>query len=315
MTPANRPVESQAIGIGLLSFTAWGLFPIYWWFLRDLAPLELLAHRFIWSFVFYLVVCLWFFRRGGLPRRAPSFRDWLGATLATSILAMNWGLYIYAVNSGRVLESSLAYFLNPLLNVGVGVLFFRESFPWALRVAVLLAALGIATQLIGASDVPWISLVLACTFCAYGIVKKVMPVEPMLGSLMEGAVGFVPGLVAAVVLREQSSVEQLTALHWALFAGSGVVSGIPLMLFAYAAQRLPYSLLGVLQFVAPSLQFMVGWLIFHESLTPTRLIAFSLVWAGVAFYLTDRLYRLRTEQLRGPAPPLLSKVPLGKDLP
>jgi chloramphenicol-sensitive protein RarD len=287
------PAERKALAIGLLSYTAWGLFPIFWRLLREVGAAELLAQRFIWSFVFYLAVFLWFYRRHPRPLKRPTLREWGAAALAASLLGVNWGIFIYAVNTGRVLESSLAYFLNPLLNVGVGVLFFREQFPWALRIAVLLAAIGVATQFVGATGVPWIAVTLATTFCAYGIVKKLMPVEATLGSLMEGAVGVLPALVAAVILRQESSLPHLDTRHWVLLVSSGAVTGLPLVMFAYAAQRLPYSLLGVIQFVAPTLQFLVGWLLFSEVLDGSRLIAFSLVWAGIGFYLLDRVLRLR----------------------
>jgi chloramphenicol-sensitive protein RarD len=190
-----------------------------------------------------------------------------------------------------VLETSLAYFINPLLNVAVGVLFFKEPFPWPMRLAVGLAAAGVLVLASFAPEFPWIALTLATTFCTYGVVKKVIGVEPRLGSLLEGAAGLIPALIAAYCLREGSPVE-LTAVHWAFLVGAGVVTGLPLFLFSIAAQQLPYSLVGMLQFIAPTLQFLVGVWMYHEPLSGVRLLAFILIWLGVGFYLGDRVTRL-----------------------
>ncbi len=302
----NLP-DRKTVIIGLLSYTAWGLFPIYWRFIDDLQPGELLAHRFVWSLFFYLAVFGWFKWRAWNHRvnsdqsgraiskpvhHRPTGRDWMLSAVSALVLGSNWLLFIYAVNNGHTLDASLAYFLNPILNVGVGWLFFREPIPWPMVVAITLAALGIGTQMIGQGEFPWIALTLATTFCAYGVTKKVQRVESNFGLVMESSVVFVPALIAAFILRGQSPVEQLTLRHWLLLAGTGIVTGVPLVLFSYAAQRVPYSLLGVMQFVAPTLQFLVGWLMFGEQLNGSRLIAFMLVWAGVGFYLADRLVRL-----------------------
>jgi chloramphenicol-sensitive protein RarD len=285
-------IERKTLVLALTSYFLWGFFPIYWKFLKDLQSFEILAHRFIWSFVFYLLVFLAFSAGTKVIRRRPiQIRDWLAATLASLLLAINWGSYIYGVNSGQILETSMAYFLNPLLNVAVGVLVFREPFPWPLKVAVSLASLGVMTLMWG--TVPWLALVLASTFCAYGVVKKTFPLEARLGSVMEGFVALFPAVIAAVYFRHQSPVETLAMSHWLLFMGAGVVTGLPLVLFSYSAQKLPYSLMGVMQFIAPTLQFLVGLLIFGEKLTSAQAIAFVLVWTGIGFYLAEKIWKLR----------------------
>ncbi len=285
------PTPASVYWIALLSFFLWGFFPIYWRTLAQLDPLEILSHRIIWSAVFYGIVFGVAYRRQKSLVK-PTVRHWAAAAFAAAIIAFNWGLYIYAVNSGRILESSLAYFLNPLLNVAVGVWFFRESFPLPLKIAVLLAGAGLATQLHSAGEFPWIAVLLASTFCLYGIIKKVVPMKATLGSAMEGAVGFLPAILAAVYLRSHSPVPELSLKLWLLLMGGGIVTGLPLVLFSYAAQKVPYSVLGIMQFVAPTLQFFAGYLVFHEALTSSRLLAFCLVWAGGGFYLLDRTWRL-----------------------
>lgn len=270
---------------------------MYWKLLKALPAVEILAHRIIWSFVFYSVVyaVVRLRRRTAGPR--VSLRQVILSALAAALIALNWGTYIYGVNTGRVLDTSLAYFLNPLLSVGVGVVFFKEPFPWPLKLALVFAAAGIGIQMGMAQEFPWIALCLASTFCAYGVVKKVIGVEPSLGSAMEGAAGVLPAVVAAYYLRQQSHVE-LTLTYQMLLLGAGVVTGLPLYLFSIAAQSLPYSLLGMMQFVAPTLQFLVGFLVYHEPLNGTRLLAFVLIWIGVGFYLADRLSRLSAEAYR-----------------
>ncbi len=292
-----NPTSNRAVYIALTSYFLWGFFPIYWKLLKALPAVEILAHRVLWSFVFYSFVYLYVRYRRGTARLPLTTRQIRLSILAAALIAMNWGIYIYGVNSGRVLETSLAYFLNPLMSVAVGVIFFKESFPWPLKLALTFAAAGILIQIGMASQFPWIALTLASSFCAYGVVKKVIAVEPSLGSAMEGAAGVVPALIAAIYLRSHSDVA-LTPYYVALLIGSGVVTGLPLYLFSVAAQSLPYSLLGMMQFVAPTLQFLVGYLVYQEPLDNTRLLAFTLIWVGVGFYLADRITRLSAEAYR-----------------
>ena len=293
MNPSpNRPVY-----IALTSYFLWGFFPLYWRLLKAFSAVEILSHRVIWSFVFYTLVFLYVRYRRTSPPVPITPRQIRLSILAAALISVNWGTYIYGVNSGRVLETSLAYFLNPLLSVGVGVIFFKEPFPWPLKLALTFAAAGILVQMGMATQFPWIALTLATSFCSYGVVKKIINVEPSLGSAMEGAAGLVPALIAACYLRGQSEVA-ITPYYAFLLMGSGVVTGLPLYLFSIAAQTLPYSLLGMMQFVAPTLQFMVGFLIYHEPLDSTRLLAFALIWIGVGFYLADRITRLSAEAYR-----------------
>ncbi|MBY0372313.1 EamA family transporter RarD [bacterium] len=283
--------QRRDVWLGITSYTLWGLFPIYWKLLAALPALEILSHRILWSFVFYLAIYL---LPGAAARNRWRFasRRAVGlSVLAAGLLALNWGTYIYGVNSGRVLETSLAYFLNPLMSVAVGVIWFKEPFSWPLRFALILATLGVLTLASLSTEFPWIALTLATSFCIYGIVKKVIGIDARLGSLLEGAAGFLPALAAAIYFREAAP----WPLSWEqalLLAGGGVVTGLPLFLFSVAAPGLPVSLMGMLQFIAPSLQFLCGVLVFHEPLGGVKLAAFCLIWAGVGFYLVDRMARL-----------------------
>ncbi len=284
----------KGILYGIGAYALWGFFPIYWKLLRPLPALEILSHRVVWSFFFYLGIYLWFGIRRGFKRQV-SVKQLALMLLAALLITGNWGVYIYGVNSGRILETSLAYFLNPLMSVAVGVVFFRESFPLPMKLAVAFATAGIgylvASQLGHIDTFPWITITLASSFCVYGIVKKIVGLDASLGSLLEGAFVLIPGVMAAVYFRQQATAD-LTGYQWALLLGAGAVTGLPLFLFSVAAPQLPVSLMGMMQFVAPSLQFLVGIFVYREKLSSAHAIAFGLVWLGVGFYLADRLRHL-----------------------
>lgn len=278
------------MALALLSYVLWGIFPIYWKFLSGLGAFEILAHRIIWSFVFYLGMQVLVMNVPLRELRKVTTRDWIASALAALLIALNWGVYIYAVNTGRVLEGSLAYFINPIFNVVIGVAFFREAFPWALRFAVAFAFAGVAWRAVGAGGLPWITLVLAFTFCGYGVVKKRLKLVPAVSSVLEGAVVVLPAIVAAVLLRAENPVP-ISGQQWLLLVGSGAVTGLPLFLFSAAAQRIPYSILGLLQFIAPSLQFLVGAGLYGEVVRPSDWVSFGLIWCGVGFYLLHQARR------------------------
>lgn len=299
---------------GFISYVLWGVFPLYWKLLEDRSPFEILFHRMLWSFVFYLFLFLIFkhkqiinsFRKTKWDgifslfrqiRRDKIFslfkqtrRDWIFSFLAAIILAFNWGLYIYAVNSGHVLESSLAYFINPILNVIVGVVFFKESFPPILRWAVVLAAIGVLLKIFLTSGASWISLTLAVTFCIYGVIKKLIKIPALSSSVLEGVVGFLPAVIGVIYFLHEGEV-LITPKIWFLFVFSGAVTGLPLFLFSYSAQRVPYSIMGMLQFIAPTLQFLVGIGVYHEAFGLRDLISYGFIWMSGGLYLTYQILK------------------------
>jgi len=277
-------IDKNGLLWGFTSYALWGFFPLYWHLLASESSFEILAHRMFWAFVFYLLIFVIFARGKLVSLLNQTKRDWRFSSVAAALLTFNWGVYIYAVNNGHVLESSLAYFINPILNVIVGVVIFRESFPPMMRLAVLFATLGVAARIVYAPAFPWISLSLAMSFCAYGLTKKMLKIPAMTSSVLEGGVGALPAL-AAITYFSALRTTAIAPSVWILFVLGGIVTGLPLFLFSYAAQRVPYSLMGMLQFIAPTLQFMVGVLVFHEAFHPQDGIAFGLIWIGVAFYL------------------------------
>ncbi len=282
--------EKKSVIAGLLSYMAWGLFPIYWKLLKNVPNVEILAHRMIWAFLFYFAIYAYRANKRGnfslLLKQGT--KQWMAAGLAAAILTLNWAIYIYAVKSGQIVQGSLAYFINPLLNVAVGVLFFKESFPTILKISCFLAGIGVLIQVLFANSFPWISLSLALTFCTYGVIKKRLRTSADLSSTMEGFVSVFPALILAFYFRSHSEI--VIAKHeWLLLVGSGVVTGLPLLLFSSAAQKLPYSLLGMMQFIAPSLQFLVGTAWYGETLDTAGMISFGLIWSGAGFYFWHML--------------------------
>lgn len=286
----SHPASRKPLYMALGCYTAWGVFPLYWHLLHHLSSLETLAHRFIWSFVFYGGIFALLWSRGRILITRPTAKEWAMALLASFTLALNWGIFIYAINQGRVLEGSLAYFINPLLSMAVGVVFFKESFPPLMRFAFGMAVLGVLIKAGFGQHFPWIALTLAFSFCAYGVVKKIIKIDATQFSVMESGVGVIPAIILAIIMREQSEIV-LTQLDWLLLTGAGVVTGLPLFLFAMAVQKLPYSLMGMMQFIGPSLQFLCGIFIFHEALSASGMIAFVCIWVGVGAYLADRLHQ------------------------
>ena len=287
-------MNKQGLFWGFISYVLWGFFPIYWKQFSERAATEVLAHRMLWSFVFYVIIAL-FFSQNIKTLFQHSKRDWLLSTLSSVLLTINWGVYIYAVNTGHILEGSLAYFINPILNVAVGVIFFKEDFPAILKLAVGAAMVGVLSRIWLAPQFPWLSLILASTFCLYGITKKLLKIPVMNSSVLEGSVGIIPAILGVIYFLQQNNVPAPSAHLWVLFIAGGVVTGLPLFLFSFAAQKIPYSVMGVLQFIAPSLQFLVGVLMYNEAFGKNDLIAFGFIWAGMGFYLTHQLVKFKTQ--------------------
>jgi len=285
----SQKPDTQGLLWGFASYIMWGIFPIYWKLLGSLSAPEILAHRMLWSFVFYfLVFAITSFKQ--LPTLfQQSRRDWALSALASILLAFNWGIYIYAINSGQILEGSLAYFINPILSVAAGVLFFKERFPFVLKLSVAFAILGVGAKIFFSPTFPWISIVLALTFCSYGVTKKMLRIPARTSSVLEGAVGALPALVAILYFSQQST-EPHSAWIWFLLVMAGVVTGLPLFLFSFAAQRVPYSIMGMMHFVSPSLQFLAGVFMFNELFGSKELVTFGLIWIGILFYLAYQLF-------------------------
>jgi chloramphenicol-sensitive protein RarD len=281
----------QGILAGIGAYLFWGLFPIYWKLLSDVPALEILAHRMVWSLVVMLLLLLIGQDRGWLKQALRSRRIMITYTLAAALLAVNWGTYIWAINANFVIESSLGYFINPLVSMLFGVVFLNERLRRGQLVAVSLAAAGVLYLTISLGALPWIALVLSITFGLYGLIKKTAPLNSVQSFTIETLALFLPAF-GFLVLQEARGVGAFGhqgALTSTLLAFAGPVTSIPLLLFGAAARRIPLSMVGFLQYIAPTGQFLLGVLVYHEPFPAARLIGFAIIWAALAIYSIEGL--------------------------
>ncbi|MBL1105537.1 EamA family transporter RarD [Streptomyces sp. 5-8] len=280
---------------GFAAYGMWGLVPLFWPLLKPAGAVEILAHRMAWSAVF-VAVALLFVRRwawaGELLRRPRR----LGlVAVAAAVITVNWGVYIWAVNAGHVVEASLGYFINPLVTIAMGVLLLKERLrpvQWA-AVAVGLAAVVVLT--IGYGRPPWISLCLAFSFATYGLVKKKVGLGGVESLAAETAIQFLPALAYLLWLTAHGDASFVNdgAGHAALLASTGIVTALPLVCFGAAAIRVPLSTLGLLQYLAPLFQFLLGIFYFHEAMPAERWAGFGLVWLALILLTGDALRSAR----------------------
>jgi chloramphenicol-sensitive protein RarD len=277
------------------AFGAWGLLPIYWKALSDVPLLELLAHR-IWLSAAFALVLLAATRRIGVAREVlaqPRARNALVAS--ASLIALNWGLFIFSVARGDVLASSLGYFLNPLVNVALGVVFLRERLRPLQAAAVSIAAAGMGVLAVASGGLPWISLALAVSFGFYGLLRKAAPVTPVVSLAVETTLlaPLALGYVAWLGLSGEAGLGRVSGGTIALLAASGVLTGLPLLAFAAAAARLRLATLGLFQYLAPSLHFLLAVGLYGEPFAGPQLVAFGSVWVGLALYSADSIRAAR----------------------
>jgi chloramphenicol-sensitive protein RarD len=276
-----------------LAFLCWGLFPLYFHAIGEVPPMQILAHRMLWSLLFLLIVLA--VRRQwawlGLLRQ-PRI---LGSFIASAVLlSVNWLIYIWAVNSGHVIEASLGYFINPLVNISLGYLLLKERLRPAQWMAIAVAALGVAWLTWQAGTVPWIALALAFSFGGYGLLRKTAALGPLEGLSFETMVLF--PLAAAYVVwltmhGENVFINTDSNTTRLLLMAAGPTTAIPLLLFASGARQIPLSVLGLLQYLSPTLQFLLGVWIFHEAFTADRLVGFALIWLALALFAAEGLLR------------------------
>jgi chloramphenicol-sensitive protein RarD len=283
--------KQRGTAYGAAAYLLWGLFPLYWPLLEPASSLEIVAHRVVWSLLVVIVILA---VTRDLTWLGPFSRDrssqWRLA-VASVLLAANWCLYIYGVNSEQVVETSLGYFINPLVTVLIGVLLLGERLNRAQWVAVGLGAAAVLVLAVDYGRPPWIALGLAFSFAIYGLIKK--QVGPRVGAVaslsVESAVMFVPALSFLVVLEVRGDADfgHHGVAHSALLATAGVATAIPLLFFAAAARRVPLTIMGLLQYLAPVLQFLTGVLIYDEPMPASRLAGFALVWAALMILTID----------------------------
>jgi chloramphenicol-sensitive protein RarD len=271
------------------AYFIWGLVPIYWKLLKHIPATQLIGHRIVWSFVLLAAILLVMRKWSELRRAVSSGRVILIYFAAAVLCGFNWFIYVWAVTSGYIVECSLGYFINPLLSVLLGVIFLRERLRLFQWIAIGLAAAGVIGLTLVYGRLPWIALGLAFTFGFYGLVKKTAPLNSLNGLTLETGILFVPGLFFLVY---QDSIGRGAFSHAGLgpdllMIGAGLVTTIPLLLFASAAQRIPLTLIGILHYITPTLQLLLGVLIYKEAFSVAQALGFGVVWMGLITFCIE----------------------------
>jgi len=286
---------NRGVIAGVAAYLFWGFFPIYLKALQVVPSLQIMLHRLVWSFLFVMLLIL-------LRREWPRFKSSISSpkvlliyTLTAVLLATNWLIYIYGVNSGQVIETSLGYFINPLLNVALGVIILRERLRPMQWFPVGLAALGVLYLTLQYGSIPWIALALAFSFGMYGLIKKIAPLGSLHGLSLETGILFIPATIYLFFLEGQGGGafgnEGITITFLLVFAG--VVTALPLLMFGYAARTIPLSLLGILQYIAPIFQILLGIYLYQEPFTTTRLVGFTFIWVALLIFTLEGVYARR----------------------
>jgi chloramphenicol-sensitive protein RarD len=289
---------NRGILYGLGAYLIWGFLPIWLKQIKTVPPLQILGHRIVWSLILLAGLILLIHQRKSFFQSASDKHNLLIYAISAILLAVNWLTYIFAVNTDHIVESSLGYFINPMVNVLFGVLFFRERLRPRQWVPVGIALLGVIYLTYDYGRVPWIALVLALTFALYAVVKKSAPLSAFLGLALETAILFMPALLYLVFAEIQGTGEfgHRGFFQDILLVFAGLVTAVPLLLFGAAARRIPLSLMGLLQYVAPTCQFLIGVLIYNEPFTPVRLMGFIIIWTALILFwlegiLNNRFFR------------------------
>jgi chloramphenicol-sensitive protein RarD len=289
----SAPRNEAALGVvlGLGAYLTWGFLPLYMKAVASVPAPDILAHRVIWSLLLLVGVVAVMRRWQPLAALARDPRTLGLLGLTALLIGVNWLTYIWAVNAGHVLETSLGYFINPLVNVALGVFVLRERLRPAQVGAVGLAATGVIILAIAQGSLPWISLALAFSFSLYGLIRKMAPADPLTGLLAETALLAPLSLIYLATLGAGSFGK--SASIDALLIFSGLATALPLLLFAAAGKRLRYATLGLLQYLAPTIQFLLAVLLFKEPLSGAHLITFACIWGGLAIYAADAVRAAR----------------------
>jgi chloramphenicol-sensitive protein RarD len=291
----NAPLDRRGLAAAIGAYAMWGVFPLYWHLVREVPALQIIAHRVIWCGVFVVGYLLISDRLDWWQRvRAVPGIGWM--LLASSLLiSVNWGLYIWAVTHGHVIDSSLGYFINPLVSVLIGVLVLKERLNRLQWLAVGIAAIGVLWLALMHGEPPWIALALAFTFAFYGLIRKLAAVDAASGLAIESLILLLPA-IAWLLWSEQQGDAAFAHSGWhtdALLVVGGILTALPLIGFAYGARRVPYSLVGILQYISPSLQLLCGVLVLGETFSRDQAIGFGCIWLALAVYAGDGLWRSR----------------------
>lgn len=311
--PPTRPMsvasstkaETRGAFAAAVCYLIWGLVPLYWKQLAGINALELIAHRHLWSLVFVLGVVVLQGRFGEATRALRGTRAITVNFVSATLLTGNWLVYVWGVNNGHVVEASLGYFLVPLVNVASGRFLLHEHLRRAQWIAITCAAVGVAVLVYQLGKPPWIALALAATWGGYSLMRKKSPLAPLAGLTVETLL-LAPFAAGFLLWRQhtgEGALGNVDAWRTALVLSAGVVTAVPLLLFAYGAQRIRLSTLGLLQYLTPSVQFALGVWVYHEPFPKERIACFGFIWGGLVLYTVDSILAQRRSAVAGAPSP------------
>lgn len=296
---------NKGVLYGISAYLLWGVIPIYFKSIQEVPALQILGHRVVWSFALLIAVVALRGERRNIINASRQGRTVAIYSLAAGLLSVNWLVYIWGVNNGYIIETSLGYFINPLVNILLGVLILKERLRPIQWIPIGLAALGVAYMTLSYARLPWIALTLAISFGTYGLIKKVSPLNSLNGLTLETGILFIPAalFLLFVELRGVGVFGHAPPTTNVLLLLAGVMTTVPLLLFGAAVQSIPLSLLGLLQYIAPTCQFLIGVLMYGESFDQVRMIGFGLIWTALILLwiegiLERRRLRLNTDPIR-----------------
>ena len=293
-----RDMKNLGLVYAFLAYFIWGMAPLFWRLMEHVPSLEIVAHRMVWSAIMVIIVIIVMGQWKQFRERLSSTRTLIRLLFASLLISANWGVYIWAINNNYIVEASMGYFINPLLNVVLGVLIFKEKLRLNQWLAVCLAFFGVAYLIIIHGQIPWIALMLAFSFGGYAAVKKTIGVPATHGLAVESGLVVLPALAFLFYLSTQNQLEFGHDLSTdALLISGGAFTLIPLLLFSAAAKRLSFTVLGMTQYLGPTLQLLIGVFVFHEGFGTERQISFGLIWLGLLFYSIDQLNHRRKRKV------------------
>jgi chloramphenicol-sensitive protein RarD len=288
------------LSAALSSYIFWGLSPVYWKLLGEIPGVEILAHRIVWSLVL-LAGAIIVLRQGGEVIQAfKNKKVFLLLLVSSSLISLNWGIYIISVNSGHMLQASIGYYINPFVSMLAGIIIFKERLNLLQSLAIVFAALGVIVYASGLNTFPWAALGLAFSFAAYGAIRKYVPVKALTGLFAETIIIFpiASSYIAYLSWKGTGSISDISFSTGLLLIGSGVVTSLPLLSFSAAVKRLKLVTIGLIQFIAPSITLVLGVFVYGEEFTKIHAITFTLIWICVAFFTLDALIHLRKDPTR-----------------
>jgi chloramphenicol-sensitive protein RarD len=303
MTREGLSEAEKGVAFAVMAHLVWGGMAVYFGLIRHISPIEIAVHRGLWSLPIAALIVWWLAQYRDVLKTLASPRSLAILTLTSGLIVFNWGFYVWSIEVGRTLESSLGYYINPLLNVVAGYLFLGERFTRAQIVAIVLAAIAVLIQTFAAGVFPWLGLMLATTFCLYGFLRKTIPVGPTQGFLIETAIIAVPLLLAELWLAGRGEARFGGSLFdTAMLMGCGALTVSSLVLFTASIKRLRYSTAGLLQYISPSLVFLTAVFVFGEPMDKWKLLSFAIIWIALAIFSVSAIHGERSRRLGVQAP-------------